>query len=618
MNVHALDIVGYDLRQFVRPFDDLIPARHRLSFQKRCKALEDVAGGASISAVAKHHHINHRTVRNDAKKAMQMGPDGRLLGYRACIPYRFRKRAIDTQSSPVPPHHKYACALTRLLASDSRIQKCADGYKGRLPDGRSKCANFDRHVKNFLALVRSVHGDDVYPFNTSDQGRRALLRYHQRKRQALRDAGAAEVEATEPSIKRFNQLFTLAPLDRVEFDAHKIDVDWSIEIPRPDGHIVTRTIQCISLLALVCAVSRYLISFVLVLGAYNRLDVLRLFYRALTPWRPRELLVPSMAYPEGAQLGLPADALGNLPRGNLIAGDNALAHHAELTVDNLLHHHRGILNFGHAHVPEGRPIIEAFNRRLEQGALRNIAGGFQPETRANGAKRATSCLRATDHPLHWEALLDLIDVIAAGYNVTPHSGLNNRTPASVLDTHLASQWTWKATDSSHDAKQLTTVRFTARIRGDKSSGRHPFVQFQEAHYRSQRLMGQWTLVGREFPAELNFEDLRHIVLLDPDDGTPWSRLTALPPWDRSRHDLHLRQQIIRARKRGLLEITGSADAIEAYHDFTREQALSGEQAPDLYAQSETQRTPLSTTSFNWQPPAVTPRAGFTSFAHRKD
>jgi len=509
-------------------------------------------------------------------------------------------------------------AFGHLLQSAKKANTLVNAYNGALPNGRTKCPAFSRHHKALLSAVSAEIGKEGYPFTEGDKGRRALLNYHKRLRKMRREAGAPEVDTVEPDIKRFNQLFTLAPLDRLEFDAHKVDVDWEIQIPRADGHIVNRRIQCLNLLALVCAVSRYLVSYLLVLGAYNQLDVLRLFHRALRRWTPRPLIVPGMAYPEGACLGLPIDDQGAGPRGIVIAGDNALAHHADITIGNVLEHHRGVVNFGHAHVPEGRPIIEAFNRRLEQGALRNLAGGFQPQTRSNGKKTATSYLRAADHPLHWDGLGDLMDVIAAGYNVTPHSGLNNRTPSNVLEAHLASGLPWESSLSSIDAQRLTTVRTLNIVRGNQSEGRHPYVQYKSARYRSQRLMGRWDLVGTKFRSEVNVEDLRHLVLLDVGDGSPWSRLTALPPWDRTPHDLHQREQIIRARNRGLIEINGAEDAIAAYHDFTREQALSGAAPPDSLARTSSQSTGQNAPKSNRQPPVVRPRSGLTSFSNSKD
>jgi len=618
-------IVGVDLRTWPRPPVDGIDEEYQASYLSRCNALQAVAGGMSFRAAAARYGADPRTVANDAEKAPQLHTDKKPLGFRACIPFRHRlpKPPSDKTVPVAPPTKGAAYSFSRLLDAYSDLKDLVLAYNGPLPSGKAKARAFDRHFGSFKAKARTLLEKDTYPLCEPDEGRRALLNYHKRVRNQRREAGGAEVDGTPPTTKRFNQLFTLAPLDRCEFDAHKQDVDWVLDIPHPDGQLVQRRITKVTLLALVCAASRYLLSHLLVLGEYNQFHVLRLFSNALKPWSPRELIVPNMHYAEGAVLGLPFDEHDCCGRPIVSAGDNAMSHLAKLPVDNLVDHFRGVFNFGRAHVPEGRPIIEAFFRRLEQGALRGIAGGFHPQSRANEKKVATSYLRSEDHPLHWEGMLDLMDVIASGHNVTPHSGLHNRLPKTVLHTHLASGWTWQATEAARDALRVATIRLHVRIRGDEAARRQPFVQYKDAIYRSQRLNGQWGRIGDSFPAEVSIEDLRHLVLLDPTDHTPWSRLAALPPWQQSPHDLHLRQLINTARHRGLIDIAGAGDAVKAYHAFAHEEALKARTVADQFARLQIQHGVPANTNGNpagpaVPPPVVHPRAGRTSFALRKD
>lgn len=625
MSPRNAPIVGMDVRSLVRPKACDIPETYRSLYEARCAALVDVAGGVPVTTAAKIHRVDPRTVVRDSEIAMELALDGLHVGFRACIPFKHRRTKPQAADLYIEvPRTKGPHAFNRLLSVCKKAKKLVDDYKGDLPDGKRKVRAFDRLFDQFKAAIRAEFGDKGYPFNVKDEGRRALLMYLKRLRLERAEAGAPETEDVEPNVTRFSQLFHLAPLDRIEFDAHKIDVDCEFTMVAPNGKFAKRRFQCITILAAICAVSRYLLGYVIVLGTYNRLHVLQLFNKVLSPWRPRQLIVPNMFYPEGAQLGLPINDQGIGPRGIVIAGDNALAHHAHICVDNLLDHHRGILNFGPAHVPEVRPIIEAFFRLLEQGALRKIAGGFQPETRTNGKVR-TTFVRAEDHPFHYEAFEDLLDVIAAGYNCTPHTGLGGRTPASVMNTHLASGWNWYCSDTPVDAARIATVRFSAMVRGgDSSGGRLPFVQYYGAHYRSQKLMARRDLIGKRFPAEANVQDLRRLVLLNPSDGAPWSLLTALPPWDRTPHDLHLRQQIIRARNRKLLDLVGSRDAVESYHALTRDQAIRGDEPPDLHARIDecikaAPPNPIShVTQLISSAPTVLPRRGLTSFANRKD
>jgi hypothetical protein len=187
---------------------------------------------------------------------------------------------------------------------------------------------------------------------------------------------------------------------------------------------------------------------------------------------------------------------------------------------------------------------------------------------------------------------------------------------------------WKAyvtatcSASGLSAEVISAVhqRFSCRIRADinAASRRHPFVQYQEGYYRSQRLMGRHDLVGKSFVAEVDLDDLRDLVLINPDDATVWSRLKVLPPWDLSPHDLHLRQQIIRAKNRGLIEIAGARDAVNAFHEFARSQALRQGAPADLYARVDQQVQRQSKPAESTHRPVVQPRSGRTSFANSKD
>lgn len=607
-------LVGMDIRSLVRP-NAPSNAEDRDAFERRCRALEAVAGGSSFRSAAHQCAVDPRTVRKDAELAVCPGPDGTMLGFRACLPFR---RQVRARASRRDPTKGYAHAMTGLIASDPRLQRLVDDYSGGLPTGHRKNRRFDRHLSEFKRLVREIHGETAYPLRRSDGGRRALLEYHKNERRRRQDAGAPEVEETVRPILRLGDVMPDEPLERLEFDAHKIDLDARLLVPNPAGGLIEKVVPTITLLVLVCAATRYVVSHLLVMGAYNRIDVLRLLRRAMVPWQPRALLVPGLQYLDGARLGLPLR--GNaMPRGIVIAGDNAMAHHAKIALHSIARHYRGILHLGESRSPDGRPIVEALFRRLEQGALRKLPGAYQPEADGRG-KAKTNYARPQDHPLHWPALLDLVEVICANHNVSPHNGLRGQTPVAALDAHLASGWCWETSEWQQDAQAMTTIRKRKLIRGRGKTGHCPFVEYEGAYYRSPKLMGARSRVGTTMFADIDVADLRSIVLVD-DEGAPWSRLTALPPWDRTAHDLHLRQQINRTRDRGLLNLAGSDDAVQAYTDFTLKCALANTTPVDAYARAQAQLAPpaaipaIAPPGFRFEPQ---PRFGRTSFATRKD
>lgn len=578
-----LELVGVDIRTLVRPKATSVKKSFRKAYIRRCRALEAVAGGTAPTRAAELHEIDPRTVESDAILAMTLHDDGQLVGFRACLPFRRKKR--KARGHREVQHKRGAHSMTRLLDSDARIGSIVDGYGGGLPNGHRKNRRFDRMMAEFRKAVREVHGEDVFLFHQPDRGRRAVLEYLKRKRRAEIDNKPPDESDTPPRTQRLSQVVHDEPLDRIEFDAHKEDVDWVLRIPAPNNAVAERKVERVTLLAAVCAASRFLMAMVLVLGEYNRLDVLRLINRMLRPWKPRDLIVPGLAYQPGARIGLLPQLDGSLPRGLVFAGDNARQHHALIAVDNFIHRHRGMYHRGPAHVPEVRAFAESFFAMIENGALRMLPGGFQPSRTGEGKTR-TSYARAEDHPLQWLGMLDLMDVIGANYNVTNHNGhgIYGRRPLDVMDEHLASRWTWCSSDPERDARLVTTTTISRTVRG---AGRVPYIEYEGAHYRSQKLMAARHLVNQTVTAEVNIEDLRELILLG-EDGAPWSRLEAQPPWHRTPHDLHMRQQINRTRHRGLFSIAGVEDAIAAYAAYARAAALDGSGSVASYARAEQQ------------------------------
>lgn len=611
----------FDIRRYENPNPESLPEERRADYIKRRDAQLAVINGASVRSAAEKYQVNRQTLKEIGIKFNMPGPDGRPLGFRACIPWAFRKEVSALGSDSPPPASKAPGAFAKVVMATPGAQDLIDNYSAPLPTGKRKNTKFDSLHKNLAAAIRKKHGGNVYPFDTPDHGRRALLEYIKRQRRQRKAAHASEVVESKPDVRRLSQVFQLRPLDRIEYDGHTIDVDWRMSIPTPDGTTVVRTIKQVTLLAAICAVSRYLLGYVLKFGAYSQLDILQLFHDLLLPWQPRQLVVPNMVYAPGAVLGLPAACDGRALRGSLLAKDNAYAHHAEAAKGNLLLHHRGVLNFGPAHVPEIRPIIEAFFRRIEQGALRGIAGAFHPATGMAADRIATTPFSSEEYPVHWEAFRDLIDVAASGHNVTPHSGINERLPADVVRAHVTSgAWTFETAEAQADARQLLTLRIHPTVRGSKvAGGKLPYIEWNGAIYRSPVLDAARERVGKKQNAEVYLNDVRHMVLLSA-DGTVWSKLLALPPWDRTPHTLDERKKVNAVRNRGLIRIAGAEDALAAYHEFVHDQALAGQGSVESYAQSTISQgrrgQPQSNSPRSKRD--VTPRSGAFSFDGRKD
>ncbi|WP_343821539.1 hypothetical protein ISN75_10860 [Dyella marensis] len=188
--------------------------------------------------------------------------------------------------------------------------------------------------------------------NTKDKGRRAFSRFVRRiRRKAIVDGAPSNSTVEMRSITRLHQLFTLRPFDRVEFDAHRLDVKATMRIPDARGEMIVVPISAIWILALIEVASTACLAWKLVIGqAYSALDVAQCFASSMRRWEPRALVVPDMQYAPGSMMPSNIAPFDPVSIGLLTAMDNAKAHKSKLPVDSWLRVHHGVINYGPPHV----------------------------------------------------------------------------------------------------------------------------------------------------------------------------------------------------------------------------------------------------------------------------
>jgi hypothetical protein len=563
-----------------RPDRKTILKKHQADFDKRVAALTAVVKGSSVQAAASLHGVDRTTLTQMAQAAPELAEDGKPYGFRVCVPW-FRRAVAQPTKIEVPlvaaPH-----AFTQLVLALEAVRNLLINYQGGLPARHQRCSAFEMLFRQFKKILRDASLDHAFPLNTPDKGRRALQNWIQRRQKHLLDLGMTVDGDDGISATRLEQFFTLKPLDRGEFDAHRTDVDWHAMVPTPDGMWKVVLISTIWLLVLIDVVSLVVYAWMLVVGkGYNQLDQLRTYAKALTPWSPRTLIVPGMRYAPGAWMPGMVDDSGQIRRLVTAAMDNAMAHVAKLATASLGEFQLGVVNLGFANVPEGRPNVEAFFKLIEDRVLRFIAGGFRPPKELEDSKQKVSKLSPTDHPVDLEALEDLLDVIISAYHVTEHLGLQGRTPKEVFQSHVENDgWTTRSSLTASDAIDLLTIRVDVTVRGSKGDKVLPHVNYEGARYRSPKLNARWDLIGTTFKASLPFGDIRAMSLFD-DKGDLFVVLRSLPPWA-APHTLEQRRKAIHWRNRGLFEIPESGDALAAYHTCVRANAGKLQWAADLF------------------------------------
>lgn len=563
--------------------------RVRPSFQRACAALTAVVtGGLGLTRAAKQNKICRKRLRNMVRRASIIAPDGAPYGYRVCVPwgaYAATDSSSDIETSPraAGPH-----AMRLLLRAHPNIASLVDSYHHPLPPGRPP-RSFDRLHAAVVSELKRQDQTDYYPLNQADKGRRALLEFIRRRRVIGAPMGAIEGGQTGPSD--LDELFRGECFDTAELDGHRIDIEAVLGVQLPGGGLVKREVTTMWLIVLIEVRSRAILGWVLRVGrAYNNLDVAECLARSLAPWQRSELTIPGLEYAPGA--GMPAGMLQGRStwRPRSIALDNALAHWANDLEQAISRSHGARLIYGKAHEPRSRPIVEQFFSRLERGALRHVPGGFEPATRLGERKVRISNFGPHDVPIQLHLLEELLGVIIANYNATPHPALGHLSPLQFLQMQKGRAFDFLAhlDTASNDAEGLASVLVPLRVCGNKKRGIVPHLNYMYVRYRCSELDQRWELVNKTVLARISRRDLRSFVVMRS-ATTPMFRVRAAAPWSLTIHDETTRSMIMRwAKLRNGLRIHGADCAVAAYVTFLKSMAGNSPQAVDQLARIEQQ------------------------------
>lgn len=608
--------------KWTRPNSLLVSELRREAFIARCDALQLIIHGTSIRHAAKTYKVNRGTLTHVIAKAFTSAPDGQCYGYRACLPWGVR---VASCVDPKVPETARPHAMQSLLRTYPDIGVLLAEYKHPFPPGRAP-PSFMRLLNNIRRLLSDRGHKDDWPLNSPDKGRRAFVRYMRRTRaQALAAGNPEHTSLAQPHFSSMKQLVEPQPYDRFEFDAHSLDVKLTILLPNALGELVKHHITKLWVLVVIDVKSTAVFAWSLVFGqGYTALDVAQCFAKSTRSWTPRELVVPGMNYPPGATM--PQNLHIGCMTSRMTAMDNAKAHKATLPLETWINHYDGVLNLGRAHVPELRPYIEQFFKRLEDGSIRHLPGGFSPGKYLGDNNTAASQWKSSDHPVCLQALEDLLDVLMTGHNVSPLPSRQQRSPIEILMEYQASEAFWPSPPhNENDSKALTTQVCHRRLKGSRRLGKPVHINLWGVIYRHPSIDKQWDLLNKEYSILIDLEDLRTIVLVD-EGLTEICVLEAASPWNIHRHDLTTRRRILKLTRGGELEIRGAYSAISAYAAYTLVSAQRSGGAVDQAARllqlisngeiGDVGGPPLSAPTL--LQPAETPRGGHVTFDNIKD
>lgn len=553
-------------------------------YKRRKKAVTAYLNGTPFARIEKDHGYTKSQIYRMLGRCLTGRLNGTMYGFHALIPGV--SIAPYKRKSPIVPElaaqsKGLAGAFMHLMAEHESLYRYVE--KHAISAGEKSAAVLARTIRvEFLKKCAKVRAPNQYPFNTDDQGSRALVRFIERMRE---EHYAAKNGNEEESADGFSGPLTaqpsgaqqLRPFEETEHDGHNGDFYFVIKTRGHHGEWIYTAPMRLWLLILIDRGSHAKLGYSYRLGStnYPAISVMRSFVHAITPWRAKVLTLPHLAYKEGA--GFPS---GVAPRAHgrlfdLVCFDGAKANTAKLTMQGLTTVLGVTVNYGRVRHPIARPFIERLNQALETHGFRRLPIGFNPRGPKEERERALKA--ASEHAVTIDELEQVIDVMLANSNADPHTDLVNRSPNEYIrmwDSQTVSPLR-RVEDPQEIAQRLLRLEYIKTIRGGGESHRAPYIELWGARYTNDVLRKMTDSIGKKIRIVVDIDkDIRLIraYLRRGRSELPLGILKAGPPWHLTPHTLEQRQIVLRAHKVHKIVVKVGSDMMQAFKHLRQREA----------------------------------------------
>jgi len=561
-------------------------------FACRSRAIKLLLEGVPRNQILSQTGVSGRMAVHWLKRCLSLHPDGRICGFRALIPMvrlaPYRRRAAvcfpDGRSRVGA-----AGAFGQLLLTYQELERLIREQVLKLSKRR--------HIYESRIPLKSLHKHFVdrcrelnlgvgmqYPFNTDQLAYVSLSKYVRK----LIKENAAQATPARFGSDAAKKLKTgdgsarpiTRPFERVECDAHHIDAIFCILIPSIFGELIPKVVHRLWLIVIKDVVSRAILGYHLSLREEcNADDILEAARNALGKWEPRELLIPAMKYAKGA--GFPGNQnarfLGACWNEFSVDGGMANLSGSVLTkMKRVVDANPIVLP---RHLPDDRPFVERFFGALEEGGFHRLPNttGSSPKD----SRRKNPELAAVKYSIQLEHLEDLVDVLIANFNSTPHAGIGYRTPLEYLEHLCVKNDTWPRQADPSEVERILSFRKTVKVQGSMDIGRRPYISLYGVKYSSDVLKGSYQLLGKSISVEVSRRDLR-TVRAYAENGAELGILRAAPPWHLTPHTLEMRRAINSLKNRRMLDYVDRSDPVMELLEYLEQMARRGKTVPPLY------------------------------------
>ncbi|MGX4644211.1 hypothetical protein [Massilia sp. SYSU DXS3249] len=598
-----------------------LPPEEGDRFARIARAVEAYIATGQLTAIGKEEDLGPEEIIRALNRCVACSADGSIMGWAGILkggriePYR---RDADLPTGRSGRARGFVGAFSSFLTEHPDIKEKLDALilkrnkRGVIHESRISAKSLHATLKRMCEEAGLTR--EHYPLNSKSEGRRSVERYMQDLIQTRVAAGTDARYGAEAAARlrvgtgNPRRIQSVAPFDLVGLDAHKLDCIGTVRINGPAGPqwVPMERLWIVPVLEHECrAILGYSVGIRTECSAGTIEAALK---SALTTWRPRQLIIPGMTYLPNA--GMPSGVFPELAERGWVTLtiDNAAAHYAKAIAERARRRIGCFITYGAIGRWDHRAVLERLMQTLEKYGFQRL-----PSTTGTGpddTRRENPARKAVEARIEWEVLLDIIDVIAANYNVTPTEALGNRSPISALRDHLyGSPPTFlprPLPPPTACQPELGIVVERKTVRGSQEKGKRPYICIDRVNYTSPLLSSSMALINRELLVHMDESDMRTVRAYFS-SGEELGSLRASGGWSRTKHTREMRKLVNSLRDSGELTIHAGQDPIEAALSYLASAAYAGAgKNPHKISKSATQVAHIAHVSGLSVPDATSP------------
>jgi len=549
----------------------------------------------SVTDIVKETGLNKSEIYRFVNRCITYDNTNKIIGYRGLIPNfkvgNYSRKSFQNTNQETP-NYSGSFQLLLQIHPDLKTFLLEEYFNLNMKksSAREKKISIKNLHRKFIQECRKIGiKPNEYPFNTTSLAKKSVERFiknisSQYIREVARNSGGQSTMLLNNTNNTTSSNSTIIrPLERVEFDGHKIDAIFAIVYQTPEGEKIVDILYRVWLLTVIDVASRAVVGYHLSLNKeYSKEDVKKCFQAAIIPWEPKELSIQGLKYAKNA--GFPSNKFSEAEYGvwDEVCYDNAKSHLSNEVKDLLVKQIGCSINMGPVAVPVRRPIVERLFKTLEENGFHRLpstTGSNVMDHRRNDAEK-----NAIKFSITVDSLVELCDVVIANYNASPHDSNYGFSPLEIFESRLEQGVTISQIPREDRSKiNLFPISKICSVRGNLQKGRRPYIHYKNVRYTSPELSRDFAMINEEITIMVNTDDLRTVIAYRK-DGSEYGVLTAKSKWGTTPHSLKFRDAINKFKRLRYFSYTEDEDPLDAFQAYLEINAINNKNLRNLLAE----------------------------------